>query len=128
MAPMELETSRHELEQQVLKALCQGDTALKPLSLKIEQGEDGLGEDAWRITLNLPAPSKGVWDVAEVAAVRRAATTRLDELVRDTVMDLPGQALAVVTTDQPGVVVALEEQPDENEVEGPVTEDEGLTS
>lgn len=88
------------ITQRVTDQLARADLALKPKSITATTVIDGLGDDAWKLTIVLPKSIGATWDVDAVFDVRRAAVEVFDAFVWVTRLELPGQTLAAVTTDE----------------------------
>lgn len=85
--------------------------ALHPRSVKISSVVDALDQEAWRILLVLPFPKETYrWEQRDVYAMRRAAIDGWEALVGEAELELPGQTLAFVTTDDaPSSEIAIDE-------------------
>lgn len=103
-----------------------GDSSLELLPKRISAARfvDQLGEEAWLLTLILPRPTADTWDREAVFTSRLFITREFDRLIAGTALELPGQTLAVVTTDEAREDdVAQDGEPEVGEDTAPTTED-----
>lgn len=105
-----------DLENALLDLVRDGPSALRPKRIEVARFVDGLGEEAWQLTLILPRPKGETWDRQAVFETRMRVTGLFDQLVVGTARELPGRTLAVVTTDEAQEIdVAEEGVPEEGE-------------
>lgn len=108
----EVETLRSQLESGL-----QSNTklALHPTRVSVYTLVDALDQEAWRILLVLPFPTTTYrWEQPDVYATRRAAIDGWEALIRETELELPGQTLALISTDDaPQSEIAIDENDDE---------------
>ena len=72
------------------------DLPLHPERVRVHDVTDALGNDAWRVTLVLPAPRGVTWDRETVYTVRRAAVAIFDAMAAEAGQGLPGSTIAVI--------------------------------
>lgn len=102
---------------EVRKALVgRGDGDVQVLDAEVRQAEDADGISFWRLTLALPVPAAGTWDVERSALLKRQARDVLEKAAHDRDLQLDGFTYVVLTAkDAPLQDIAVEEQPEEGE-------------
>ena len=91
-----LETVAERLRQ----SLYSEELPLVPKSIRITDFVDAFDEEAWQITLALPAPKSLSWNRLSVFRLKRRAIDLFDNIIEGHHMELPGATLAVVTVDE----------------------------
>ncbi|OMH27826.1 hypothetical protein BKD30_02500 [Tersicoccus phoenicis] len=115
MYPASTESTVEDVIVMVTADLAARPLDLKPKSMNATAVRDGLGEDAWQVTIVLPKPDGATWDAEALFAVRRTVVDAFDGALEGRLV-LPGQTLAVVTTDEADPAdIAAEETPVEGE-------------
>lgn len=80
--------------------LGEGDTAV--LDVEVAQREDEIGDLGWWITLLLPQPTTGRWNVEATSKLKRQVREWFDELADNRGWSLTGSTVVVVSAlDEP---------------------------